>query len=178
MEQQTEEVEATSSAKKSIPKEPARHVWDRLMLLLATGLGVGFFPIMPGTVGSLWGPPLVWGLLAVGLPTTVYVLLCAGLILLGLPICDRAGKMIGDVDAGSIVYDEIVAFPIVFAVTPINWTSAILGFLWFRVFDIFKPWPICWFEKLPGAVGVMADDLVAAIFAAAALWATLQVFHF
>ena len=130
---------------------------------------------MPGTVGSLWGPVWVWGLQQAGLPVAAYVAICVAIVLLGLPVCARAAKLMAKHDPGAIVYDEIAAFPIVFAVVPVGWITGAVGFLWFRLFDILKPWPIRRFEKLPGAVGVMADDLAAAVYAAAALWGTVSL---
>lgn len=161
-------------------EKPARSLIDQLTLFVATGLGIGFIPVMPGTFGSLWGPVWVWGVEAADTPWPVYVLLSAVLIGIGLPICARAGRLLGLVDPGSIVYDEIVAFPLVFAPLQLSggsvgWITGALGFLWFRLFDILKPWPIRRFERLPGAYGVMADDLVAGVFAGVALWGTMQL---
>ncbi|GAB4144084.1 MAG: phosphatidylglycerophosphatase A [Planctomycetaceae bacterium] len=159
------------------PEKVPRLNWlDQLALGLATGLGVGYFPIMPGTVGSLWGPILVWGLLQIGLPVSIDVAVCVVFFLIGLPICRRAVKVIGKNDPGCVVYDEIAAFPLVFAATPPGWTTGLIGFLWFRIFDILKPWPIRKVEKLHGAWGVMADDLVAGGYAAIALWGTVRIF--
>jgi phosphatidylglycerophosphatase A len=155
---------------------------NRLLLALATGLGVGLVPFAPGTFGSLWGPPLAWGLqelhgfglspaIAVSFHMTVSVLLW----LLGVKACDAAIAWFGRKDPPWAVIDEIAAFPLVFAATRVTLVSAVVGFLWFRVFDILKPWPIRRVEYLPRGWGVMADDLVAALYAAPALWGTMQV---
>ncbi len=159
---------------------PRTNRLDQLTLLIATGLGVGYIPLMPGTFGRVWGPLWVWGVQESGLAWPLYLLLSVVLIIVGLPICARAGKLLGLVDPGSIVYDEIVALSLVFAPIQltgqtIGWTAAVFGFLWFRLFDILKPWPIKRIEKLPGAWGVMADDLVAGLFAGVALWGTLAL---
>jgi phosphatidylglycerophosphatase A len=143
---------------------------DRLVLLLATGLGAGASRKAPGTVGSLWGPPLVWGLQSAGLSGWAWAVAGALIALLGIPLCGRAAALLGRKDPGSIVYDEIAAFPLVFALTPVTLLSAMLGFGLFRLFDIVKPWPIRRFERLPGGWGIMTDDLIAGAYAGAVLW--------
>ena len=72
-------------------------------------------------------------------------------------------------DPGSIVWDEITAFPMVYAFATLNWTWLIVGFVLFRFFDIVKPWPLRQLEKLPGGLGIITDDVVAGIYAAACL---------
>ena len=155
----------------SSPKTPVRKT---LSVWLATGLGFGFSPIMPGTVGCLWGIPLSIGIAhlpsIVGLPIVVgqivlIVLLCA----IGVPLCTAAGRQFGKKDPGAIVWDEIAALPIVFfLVSPeqmMQPLTLLVGFLLFRLFDITKPPPIKRFEELPDGLGVMADDWVAALMA-------------
>ena len=146
--------------------------------MLASGFGLGFIPIMPGTFGSLLGPVWVWAIQESGLIWTVYAVICVAVVWIGLPVCTRAGRLLHATDPGTIVYDEIAAFPLVLAPmqlagTEVGWLTGILGFAWFRLFDIAKPWPIKRFERLPGAWGVMADDLVAGVFAGLALWGTV-----
>lgn len=142
---------------------------NQLLLLLATGLGVGFLRWAPGTVGSLWGPILVWGMQSAGLTGPGWVLVSVLIVLIGVPICGKAADLLERKDPGCVVWDEIAAFPLVFAFTPLTSMSAVLGFLLFRVFDIVKPWPIRRFEQLPGGWGIMADDLVAGIYACTCL---------
>jgi phosphatidylglycerophosphatase A len=154
-----------------VPSSPeVRRPGDGLVLLLATGLGAGAVRKAPGTVGSLWGPPLVWGLQEAGL--TGWSWGAAGLLiaLLGIPLCGRAATILGRKDPGSVVYDEIAAFPVVFAMTQVTLMTAVLGFGLFRLFDIVKPWPIRRFERLPGGWGIMLDDLIAGVYAGALLW--------
>lgn len=133
---------------------------------------MGCSPVAPGTVGSLGGLALAWGLHWA--PTPLDNLLIIAIVLVGIPICDRAAKLLGKQDPGQVVFDEIAAIPILFVVNPLTWLTAILGFLWFRLFDVWKPWPASALEKLPGGLGIMADDLAAAIYAAIALWVTLR----
>ncbi|QDT63976.1 phosphatidylglycerophosphatase A family protein [Calycomorphotria hydatis] len=148
---------------------------DRLILWLAHGFGLGLAPVAPGTVGSLWGLPLVWG--ASLLPLWGYWVLAAVMILLGGPICGFGAKWFKRTDPPQVVYDEIVAFFIVFAVVPVTWISAILGFALFRLFDITKPWPIRHLEKFPGGWGILIDDLMAAIYAGVVLWGMMWIIN-
>lgn len=71
-----------------------------------------------------------------------------------------------------MVFDEIAAFPLVFAAVPVNGPTALLGFAWFRLFDIWKPWPASRLDKLHGGLGIMADDAAAGVYAGIALCLT------
>lgn len=152
------------------PNSVTRRPGDRVVMLLATGCGFGASPKAPGTVGSLWGPPLVWTMQQAGLSGWSWAVATVLIALVGVPICARAATLIGRKDPGSVVYDEIAAFPIVFAVTPVTWQTALLGFGLFRLFDVWKPWPIRRFERLPNGWGIMLDDLIAGGYAAGLLW--------
>ena len=149
---------------------------DGVVLLLATGLGVGYSRWAPGTVGSLWGPPLVWGMQSAGLSGVGWAVVTVLLVLAGVPICSRAAALMDRKDPGSVVWDEIAAFPLVFAGTSVTWTTAVLGYLLFRLFDIVKPWPVRRFERLPAGWGIMADDLMAGLYAGGCLWLLARFF--
>jgi phosphatidylglycerophosphatase A len=116
----------------------------------------------------VWGVqqlvPAVWGQFVIGIL----------LILLGVPICNVGARVLGKKDPGAVVYDEIAAFFVVFAMTPVSWKSAGFGFLLFRLFDITKPWPIRRLEKLPDGWGVMADDLMAGLYSCVLLVVLLR----
>jgi phosphatidylglycerophosphatase A len=140
----------------------------RLTVFFATGLGVGFVPKAPGTFGSLLGLPLVWGLQH--LPVWGQCLAPAVCFAIGIPICGIAARRMGLKDPGAIVFDEIAAFSVVFLLVPITLVTAIAGFVLFRAFDIAKPWPANRLEKLPGGLGIMADDFAAAVYAGGLLW--------
>ncbi len=142
---------------------------NSMIMLLATGLGAGYSRWAPGTVGSLWGPVLVWGMQSAGLTGLAWAVTAVIIALVGVPICGEAARLMDLKDPGSVVWDEIAAFPLVFAFTQVTPASAVLGFLLFRFFDITKIWPIRRFERLPGGWGIMADDLVAAIYACVCL---------
>ncbi len=147
---------------------------DILILAIATGLGVGFVPWAPGTFGGLWGLVLVAGMQGgIGgqsLSGWSWGLTSLAVILLGVPICAAAANGLGRKDPGCVVYDEIAAFPIVFAGVALTPLTGLLGFALFRLFDIAKPWPCRRLERLPGGWGIMADDLMAGVYAGAVLW--------
>ena len=151
---------------------------DRMAWLLATGCGVGKLPKAPGTFGSLLGPLLVWSWQQFQRPIYETVLAAIAAFLIGVAAADRTSKRTGLKDPGFIVCDEIVAFCIVFVMTTVTWSTAILGFVWFRLFDIWKPWPIARLERLPGGWGIMADDLMAGVYAALALQASTHLLEF
>jgi len=159
-----------------------RNIKKQSILLLATGLGIGLIPRAPGTFGSLLGPPLVVGIMWFHFSLPVYLLIAAVLFLVGVYLCDRGAKILGLDDPGCIVFDEISAFTVV--MLPVMnrtvdgrflWIS-LIAFLWFRLFDIWKPWPVRYFDRIHGGWGIMADDFVAAVYAAICLYLTLILF--
>lgn len=146
---------------------------DQVVLALATGLGTGLSPIAPGTVGSLLGPPMVWGCTLV-LPPLGLLAVATVFIAIGPAICTRASKLLDSHDPGSVVYDEIAAFWLVFAPQltmgqELTLPILLAGFILFRIFDISKWWPVSHLEKLPDGTGIMADDLAAGAMAGAVL---------
>jgi phosphatidylglycerophosphatase A len=159
------------------PIEPPS-ILDRFAWMYATGCGFGRSPKAPGTVGSLLGPVIVWAWQQLEPPSTfVSVFVAVSAILIGVFAAGRTARRANCKDPGFIVCDEIAAFAIVFAITNVTWLTAALGFAWFRMFDIAKPWPIRRLEHLPGGWGIMADDLLAGVFAAAALQGTLWLLN-
>jgi phosphatidylglycerophosphatase A len=139
--------------------------WIRqLSVVIATGFGAGYSPIMPGTAGTLVAFPLFW-LARLWLNPFAILLLTLGLLLIAIPICQTAGGHFGAHDAARIVIDEIVAMLLILCVTPEYWGWQLTGFVVFRFFDIVKPFPIDSIDQhLSNAVGVMLDDIVAAIY--------------
>ena len=131
----------------------------------ALGFGLGLIPVAPGTFGTLLAFPLFW-LLQPRVPPTELLMLLGFLYLAGIWCCGRAGRALGVEDHKGIVWDETVAFLIVLFFTPPVLAWQAFAFLLFRLFDIFKPGPIRYIEKMfRGGFGVMIDDLVAAFFA-------------
>lgn len=143
---------------------------ERLAWWPAVGFGLGLAPAAPGTFGSLLGPPLVWAVQHSGLPVWGQWLIAVGLIVTGGPICSAGAKAFDAKDPGAVVYDEIVAFFIVFAAVPVTWITVLPGFVLFRLFDITKVWPAKTAERLPRGWGILCDDLVAGVYAGTVLW--------
>ncbi|MET0090936.1 MAG: phosphatidylglycerophosphatase A [Candidatus Thiodiazotropha sp.] len=138
--------------------------------LLAFGFGSGLAPKAPGTFGTLVGIPFY--LLLQPLPPVYYGILVALTFLLGIGICGRTSRDLGVHDHGGIVWDEIVGYLVTMLWAPQGWVWMVIGFVLFRFFDILKPWPIRWFDrKVSGGFGIMLDDLIAGLFAAALLFA-------
>jgi len=129
---------------------------------LALGFGSGLSPKAPGTAGTLVAFPLFW-LLA---EHPFYWLWIAVFLLIGIWACDVTGRNLGVHDHGGMVWDEIAAFLMVLPFAPDGWLGALLAFALFRLFDIWKPFPIGWLDaRMPGGFGVMLDDVLAALYA-------------
>jgi phosphatidylglycerophosphatase A len=138
--------------------------------LIAFGFGTGLAPKAPGTVGTLLGLPLFWLIVAVAPDLPNRIILLIAVFLLGVWACGRTGRALGVADHGGMVWDEIAAFALVLLFTPAGWLWIALAFALFRLFDILKPWPIRLADtRLKGGFGVMFDDLLAALYAIAAL---------
>ena len=142
------------------------------MRLFWTVFGLGLLPGAPGTFGTLAGVAIAVG--ALHLPQPTFVVLGAALLvtLAGVPLARAAEASTGTKDPPSFVLDEVAGYLVAILGHPIGqrpWLLLTAGFLLFRLFDIFKPPPIRRLEKSPGGVGVMADDLMAGVYANACL---------
>lgn len=139
------------------------------VMFLALGLGSGLlFRRGAGTAGTVVGV-LIYMLIE---PTSdqLYAAVVGVLLVGGIPVCGAATKRLGHHDHPAIVLDEIAAFMVVMVGLPATPAWVLAGFGMFRLFDIHKPWPISVLDKkLPGGLGVMADDLAAALLACGAL---------
>lgn len=135
---------------------------------LAFGLGAGLSPLAPGTAGTLAGMLVALPLGA--LPTGYALAAVAVTFIIGIRICARASRALGVHDHGGIVFDEFVGIWLVLALVPFSWPWWLAAFIAFRVFDIAKPWPIARLDRhVGGGLGIMLDDLVAGLYAAAVL---------
>ena len=133
--------------------------------LVALGFGAGLAPVAPGTVGTLLALALYAGILGTMPPSIFAALWCTG-FLVGAWACEITGRHMGVHDHGSMVWDEVMAFLLGLFFTPAGVIWQAVAFLLFRLFDIFKPPPIRRAEQaLPNGVGVMFDDLIAALYA-------------
>jgi len=141
---------------------------------LAFGFGAGLLPRAPGTWGSLVGLVAAWWLLDLPWPWRIGVV--AAVIGAGIFICGESARRLGKHDDQRIVFDEISGVLLTaLAVTEKSVVSLALVFVFFRVFDIVKPWPIRDVDhSLKGGLGIMLDDLIAAVFAAVCV-AIIQV---
>ncbi len=132
--------------------------------LLSLGFGAGLAPKAPGTVGTavavlpylaLARLPLAWYLAAIGLAFAA-----------GVGLCRYTSHRLGVDDHPGIVWDEFVGFWIAMIAVPPQWQWILLGFVLFRVFDVFKPWPVSVADsRLHGGFGIMLDDVLAGIYA-------------
>jgi len=135
-------------------------------LAIATVGGIGYVPVAPGTFGSVAGVAVWWLLPPAPL---VHAVAIAVLFVVGSWAGNIAEAHFGRIDPGQVVIDEVMGVLITLFLNPVGWAGALLAFFLFRVFDVIKPYPSNRFEQLPGGVGVMADDGMAAVYANVAL---------
>ena len=136
---------------------------NRFFLLLAAGFGVGFFPIVPGTMGTLLAVPLYCFLSDI--PSPLYELTLAAFFFFSSWVSGKAQDYWGNKDDRRIVIDEIVGFLMTMLWIPKSVLSIIIGFFLFRIFDILKPPPIRRLEAVKGGFGVVLDDVLAGVYA-------------
>jgi len=141
---------------------------------LSLGFGSGLSPLAPGTAGTAAAIPLWW--LLAPLPLWAYALVVLAMFLVGILLCQRTTDRLGSHDHSAIVWDEVVGYLLTMIAVPFSWTAAILGFFLFRLFDVWKPWPVRALDRrVQGGLGIMLDDVGAAIYAALALQAIRSV---
>lgn len=136
----------------------------RLAVFIATVGYCGYFPVAPGTIGSLAGLA-VYAVVRWPNSPIVEVVAIGGIFAAGVWAGTVAERYFGGIDPGPIVIDEVVGMLITLAFVPVGWSGALLGFVLFRIFDVIKPYPAGRFERLHGGLGVMADDAMAAVYA-------------
>lgn len=156
-------------------KRPPRSLWTHPVHFIACGFGSGASRYAPGTCGTLVAIPFY--LFLRQLPAAAYLVTVLVAFAIGVALCHVTAKAFGLHDHPAIVWDEIVGYWLTMWLSPMHWNSVwlIAGFALFRLFDIWKPWPIGWIDKkLKGGFGIMFDDLVAALFA----WLCLQFLYY
>lgn len=137
---------------------------ERAVIFLATGFFAGAIPFAPGTFGSIIGLPAAYFLSRLHLRLSMSIILL--FIFFAIGIASAAEKIFNRKDPGKIVIDEIAGLMVTFVGLPFNLKTAIAGFIIFRVFDIFKPFPIRALERrVGGGAGVVLDDVLAGIYA-------------
>ncbi len=130
---------------------------------LAFGFGSGLAPIAPGTFGTLAAIPLYLLIQPLSLP--IYLVVTAIVCIIGIWICGKSSEMLGVHDHSGIVWDEFAGYFVTMIAAPAGWLWIILGFGLFRLFDIWKPWPISVLDKkVHGGLGIMVDDILAGVF--------------
>ena len=143
----------------------ARQILRDPILFLAFGFGSGLSRYMPGTMGTLAAIPLYLLLIATN-NTTTYLIVTVVSMVLGVWICQYAAEKLAVHDFGGIVWDEVIGLLITLIGFSFSWQILVAGFVLFRLFDIIKPWPIGVLDKrIQGGLGIMVDDVVAALFA-------------
>lgn len=151
---------------------------NNILVAIATGFWVGTMPKAPGTWGSL-AALLPW-LLIRGFTLPVYLLVLVAVFIIGFFAAGSAEKILDRADAGPIVIDEILGMFITLTLAPDHPVAWILGFLLFRLFDIWKPFPVSWFDQnIHGGLGIMMDDVMAGLYALVCLqllWLPISVF--
>lgn len=170
-----------------IARTPPRRTVSNYLALACATWGVGYAPLAPGTFGSAVGVGIYllvgamsaqvfaygtahgWSLeRLVSLRMTFMLLLVALLTIVGVWAASQTEKLLGRKDPGIVVVDEVVGQLIAFLFVPFNsgWWVVIVGFVLFRLFDIWKPYPIRRLEMLESGLGIMADDILAGVYAA------------
>lgn len=148
----------------------ANKVWQDPVYFIAFGFGSGLLKGIPGTWGTLAAIPLYF--LFAGLPLGWYLVFTFLAFFLGVWVCDRVSKELGVHDYNGIVWDEVVGYLLTMTMVPVGLVWIISGFILFRLFDIWKPQPIRFVdEKIKGGLGIMVDDVCAAVPA----WLILQL---
>lgn len=144
----------------------------KLTLFLATGCGISLFvPFAPGTFGSIPGVALAYAMSYVA--AWIQIPLSLVLTFLAIPVCGCAERMLGIRDDGRISADEWMLFPIAVTGLPLPilpWWMTAIFFLVVRLIDIVKPQPAKKLQSLPGGRGIVADDLIANLYALAVNW--------
>jgi phosphatidylglycerophosphatase A len=140
----------------------------RVAKIVATFFGLGYFPVARGTLASL-AAAVLYKLLLGDLPWPVYAGLVLALFLISVPAATSAARALGQKDPRAVVVDEVCGQLALYTCVPATLINVLAGFVLFRIFDIFKPFPIRRVERLPGGWGIMVDDLAAAAYGAAVL---------
>lgn len=143
-------------------KQLANKVWRDPVYFIAFGFGSGLLPYAPGTWGTLAAIPLY--LILSALSTPYYACIAFLLFLVGIVFSQKVSNDLGVEDYSGIVWDEVVGYLLTMLAVPFHWLWIVLGFFLFRLFDIWKPFPIRLIDKhVPGGLGVMLDDVLAAL---------------
>ncbi|MBN4073699.1 MAG: phosphatidylglycerophosphatase A [Gammaproteobacteria bacterium] len=137
---------------------------------LALGFGTGLAPKAPGTCGTLLGLALYWLLQYLAVSPIIFIAITIVCFIAGIWICQYTADALGVHDHPAIVWDEVVGYLITMMFAPSGWLWMLVGFGLFRLFDIWKPWPIRVIDRsVHGGFGIMFDDVLAGVYAAIVL---------
>ena len=151
-------------------------IWQDPSYFIAFGFGSGLMPLAPGTWGTLAAIPIY--LLIAKLPWSIYLVITFLAFGLGVVVCNKVSRELGVHDYSGIVWDEIVGYLLTLFLAPLNFYCMILGFLLFRLFDVWKPWPIRMADnRIHGGFGIMFDDVLAAVPAWVLLQLAILLYH-
>ncbi|KGT47499.1 MULTISPECIES: phosphatidylglycerophosphatase A [Acinetobacter] len=148
-------------------------IYERFITFCGVGFGSGLIPKAPGTFGSAFALLFVPIWLVIGLPASIMVMIVMSF--LGIYICGKTAELMGVHDDGRIVWDEFTGQSITFLpvlyLGQMNWLWLLIGFALFRLFDVWKPWPIRVVDRqVGGGFGIMLDDIIAGLWAALCIW--------
>jgi phosphatidylglycerophosphatase A len=161
---------------RSAKRSPRPNTPPGFWTLLAAWGPCGLSPVAPGTVGTLGAVPLAWLVALVAPPWWAHAAFLAAFLALSVLASTRAGRYWQVVDASPIVIDEVIGYLVTMAFVPFSWPAALAGFALFRLFDVTKPWPASYFDRVKSGFGVVMDDVAAGVWAgglllgARALW--------
>jgi phosphatidylglycerophosphatase A len=148
----------------------------RLAVAIATFFGCGFAPKAPGTVGSLTGLAIAIVLPFWGLGRPALFLMTVIVLPISIWAATVTARTLGRKDPGEVVVDEVLGqWVALLGAAQWNWKTYLAAFILFRLFDIWKPQPVRVAEALPGGTGIIADDIVAGIYAALILYIVCQL---
>lgn len=160
--------------KYNVPPIP-ESIWKNPIHFIAFGFGSGALPIAPGTFGTLLAIPFYLAMQS--LPLIVYLITVFLIALASIWICNKTSKDIGIRDHQGMCLDEFVGYFVTMINAPHGWTWVLLGFLFFRLFDIWKPWPIRIIdERVSGGFGMILDDVLAGIYSCILIQILARIF--
>jgi phosphatidylglycerophosphatase A len=145
---------------------------NRAAVTLATWFGCGYFPWGPGTAGSA-AAILIAAVIhfSAGAGRITLAVLIGALLAPSVWAATRTARLVKATDPGIVVVDEVLGqWVTLLGASALNWKTYLAGFLLFRIFDIWKPWPVRDFEKLPEGAGIICDDIAAGIYGALILY--------
>ena len=132
-----------------------------MIKFFATGAYLGFLPKAPGTFGSFLGIPLAYAFLLFG--QFFYLIATFVFVLFSIVMAELYDRRLEEHDSQTIVIDEVAGYLVALVAIPFQWPYILLAFVLFRIFDIFKPYPLSALDRIPGGIGIVLDDVGAGL---------------